>query len=84
MVSNDVIERIAVEVVIAHKVARGWNVVSVDKENRGFDLTQQPHLEYPETAIAVGFIEVKGQSTVGEVALTANEYKTAKRLKQNY
>lgn len=27
---------------------------------------------------------VKGRSTVGEVALTTNEYKTAERLKQDY
>ncbi|MDF5725248.1 MAG: hypothetical protein PUP91_33320 [Rhizonema sp. PD37] len=35
--------------------------VSVEKENRDFNLiSQQPH---PEAAIAVGFIEVKGCST---------------------
>jgi superfamily II DNA or RNA helicase len=85
MVSNDEIERVAVEAVIAHEEARGWQVVSVEKENRGFDLiSRQSHPEDPETAIAVRFIEVKGRSTVGEVALTANEYKTADRLKQDY
>ena len=30
------------------------------------------------------FIEVKGRAGVGEVALSANEYKTAERLKQDY
>ena len=30
------------------------------------------------------FIEVKGRSAIGEVALTANEYKTSERLKQDY
>lgn len=85
MVSNEEIERIAVEAVIAYEEARGWKVVSVEKENRGFDLiSRQPHPEDPETAIAVRFIEVKGRSTVGEVALTTNEYKTAERLKQDY
>ncbi len=85
MVSNDEIERLAVEAVIAHEEARGWKVVSVEKENRGFDLiSRQPHPEDPETAIVVRFIEVKGRSTVGEVALTTNEYKTAERLKQDY
>jgi superfamily II DNA or RNA helicase len=85
MVSNQEIERIAVEEVIKHEEARGWKVVSVEKENRGFDLiSRQPHPEDPETAIAVRFIEVKGRSTVGEVALTTNEYKTAERLKQDY
>ena len=85
MVSNEEIERIAVEAVIAHEEARGWKVVSVEKENRGFDLiSRQPHPEDPETAIAVRFIEVKGRSAISELALTANEYKTAERLKQDY
>jgi hypothetical protein len=85
MVTNDEIERVAVEAVIAYEEARGWQVVSVEKENRGFDLiSRQPHPEDPETAIAVRFIEVKGRSAIGEVALTANEYKTADRLKQDY
>jgi superfamily II DNA or RNA helicase len=85
MVGNEDIERIAVEAVIAHEEARGWKVVSVEKENRGFDLiSRQPHPEDPQTAIAVRFIEVKGRASVGEVALTSNEYKTAERLKQDY
>ncbi|WP_333300840.1 protein NO VEIN domain-containing protein [Microcoleus sp. B13-B4] len=85
MVSDREIERIAVEAVIAYEEARGWLVVSVEKENRGFDLiSRKPHPEDPSTAIAVRFIEVKGRSRVGEVALTTNEYKTAERLKKDY
>jgi len=85
MVSDREIERIAVEAVIAYENARGWLVVSVEKENRGFDLiSRKPHPEDPSTAIAVRFIEVKGRSRVGEVALTSNEYKTAERLKKDY
>ncbi|MFP4102840.1 helicase-related protein [Coleofasciculus sp.] len=85
MVSDGEIERIAVEAVIASEQARGWRVVSVEQENRGFDLiSRKPHPEDPETAIAVRFIEVKGRSSVGEIALTTNEYKTAERLKQDY
>ena len=85
MVSDREIERIAVEAVIAYENARGWLVVSVEKENRGFDLiSRKPHPEDPNTAIAVRFIEVKGRSRVGEVALTTNEYKTAERLKKDY
>jgi len=85
MVSDREIERIAVEAVIAYEEARGWLVVSVEKENRGFDLiSRKPHPEDPNTAIAVRFIEVKGRSRVGEVALTTNEYKTAERLKKDY
>jgi len=85
MVSDREIERIAVEAVIAYENARGWLVVSVEKENRGFDLiSRKPHPEDPNTAISVRFIEVKGRSRVGEVALTTNEYKTAERLKKDY
>lgn len=85
MVSDREIERIAVEAVIAYEEARGWLVVSVEKENRGFDLiSRKPHPEDPNTAIAVRFIEVKGRSEVGQVALTTNEYKTAERLKKDY
>ena len=85
MVSDLEIERIAVDVVIAYEQARGWMAVSVENENRGFDLiSRKSHPEEPGTAIAVRFIEVKGRATMGEVALTTNEYKTAQRLKQDY
>jgi superfamily II DNA or RNA helicase len=85
MVRDEEIEQIAVQVVTAHEQARGWQVVSVEKENRGFDLiSRKPHPEDPQTAIEVRFIEVKGRAAVGEVALTTNEYKTAERLKQDY
>jgi superfamily II DNA or RNA helicase len=85
MVSDAEIEQTAVEAVIAYEEARGWQAVSVERENRGFDLiSRKPHPEDPDTAIAVRFIEVKGRSAMGEVALTTNEYKTAERLKQDY
>jgi hypothetical protein len=59
--------------------------MSVEKDNKGFDLiSRKPHPEDPETAIAVRFIEVKGRAAVGEVALTENEYKTAKRMGDDY
>jgi hypothetical protein len=85
MVRDDEIERQAVQAVIAHEEARGWTVISVEKEDRGFDLiSRRPHPEDPATAIDVRFIEVKGRSGIGEVALTTNEYKTAERLKKDY
>lgn len=40
--------------------------------------------EEPHTAIEVRFIEVNGRATVGEIALTINEYKTAERLKKDF
>ena len=85
MVSDPEIERIAVQFVIQHEEAEGRVVESVEKDNRGFDLiSRKPHPEDPKTAIDVRFIEVKGRSDTGEIALTANEYNTAKRLKKDY
>jgi hypothetical protein len=84
-VRDDEIERIAVEAVIAHERARGWEVTSVEADNRGFDLiSRRPHPEDPQTAIEVRFIEVKGRVAIGEVALTTNEYRTAQRLRKDY
>lgn len=84
-VRDDDIERVAIEAVIAHERARGWEVTSVEADNRGFDLiSRHPHPEDPQTAIEVRFIEVKGRAAIGEVALTTNEYKTAQRLRKDY
>lgn len=47
-------------------------------------ISRRPHPEDPQTAIEVRFIEVKGRAAVGEIALSANEYKTAERLKKDY
>jgi len=82
---GELIERIAVQFVIQHEEAEGRVVESVEKDNRGFDLiSRRPHPEDPKTAIDVRFIEVKGRAETGEIALTANEYNTAKRLKKDY
>lgn len=85
MVSNPEIERIAVDFVIAHERAQGREVESVESENRGFDLISRlPHPEDPKTALDVRFIEVKGRSEDGDIALTSNEYNTARRLRKDY
>jgi hypothetical protein len=85
MVSDAEIEKIAVQKAIEHEQALGYEVQSVESENRGFDLiSRKPHPEDPLTAIDVKFIEVKGRAFIGEVGLTSNEYKTAQRLKKDY
>lgn len=85
MVSDAEIERIAIQAAIAHEEAQGYQVESVESQNRGFDLiSRQPHPEDPMTATDVRFIEVKGRAAVGAVALSRNEYNTAKRLKRDY
>jgi hypothetical protein len=84
-VRDDEIERIAVNAVIAHERSRGWEVVSVEADDRGFDLiSKRPHPEDPQTAIEIRFIEVKGRAGIGEIALTTNELKTAQRLRKDY
>lgn len=85
MVRDDEIERIAVELAIAHEEARGWVVESVESANRGFDLiSRRPHPEDSKTFVEVRFIEVKGRAGIGIVALSSNEYQTALRLKADY
>jgi hypothetical protein len=85
MVRDEEIERSAINAAKAYEEARGWRVESVESQNRGFDLiSRKPHPEDPQTCIEVRFIEVKGRATVGEIALTYNEYKTAERLKKDY
>jgi hypothetical protein len=85
MVRDEDIERIAVETVIAFEKAQGRTVESVETQDRGFDLiSRRPHPEDTATSVEVRFIEVKGRSGIGEIALSSNEYKTAARLKHDY
>jgi len=47
-------------------------VASVEADNRGFDIISRlPHPEDPKTAVKVRFIEVKGRSHTGDIAVTA-------------
>src|SRR5262249_23481040 len=85
MVQDPEIEQIAVHFVTKILETDGWQVESVETENRGFDLVaRKPHPEDPKTAIEVRFVEVKGRGGVAEVALNSNEYKTAERLIKDY
>ncbi|MFQ5455308.1 MAG: helicase-related protein [Nitrospirota bacterium] len=85
MIRDDEIEKIAVKKVTEYEESKGWKVESVEKENRGFDLiSRKPHPHDEKTFIEVKFIEVKGRATIGEIALTANEYKTSERLQKDY
>lgn len=85
MVRDDEIEKIAVDAVRKYEEEQGWVVESVEKDNRGFDLiSRKPHPHDDKTFIEVKFIEVKGRATIGEIAVTSNEYKTAERLHKDY
>ena len=81
MVRDDEIENLAIQKAMAYERARGWQVESVESENRGFDLIS--HSPDPINQ-KVRFIEVKGRAWSGPVALSDNEYKTAERLKNDY
>lgn len=85
MVRDEEIERRAIEEAMRYERERGWEVESVEKDNRGFDLiSRKPHPHDPKTFTNVRFIEVKGRAAVGEVALTSHEYQTAQRLTEDY
>ncbi len=79
------IERIAVEFVIRYEETRGCQVVSVEAEDRGFDLiSRRLHPHDPTTAIEVRFIEVKGRAGQGRVLLSSHEYQVAQRMRRDY
>jgi hypothetical protein len=80
MVRDDAIERIAVQAAIRFEASRGWQVTSVEDQDKGFDLLSQN----PHNPAEARYIEVKGRAHVGLVALSRNEYKTAYRLKGDY
>lgn len=86
MRSDAEIEHRAIEAATRALEAEGFTVESVESENRGFDLIAQKPIDPsdPKTLVQVRFVEVKGRAAVGEIALTANEFKTAERLKQDY
>jgi hypothetical protein len=85
MVRDEEIERIAVGVAMDHERAQGWIAESVETESRGYDLlSRKPHPTEPGVFVAARFIEVKGRAGVGEVALSANEYRTAQRLGDDF
>ena len=90
---NDAVEHTAIQFVTKTLESEGFTVESVESENRGFDLIAR-RARASESGAAgtaatntfpeVRFIEVKGRGLEGEVALTYNEYETAKRLKTDY
>jgi hypothetical protein len=84
MVRDEEVERIAVQEAIRYETERGWQVQSVEAENRGFDLISRRISPTDGAAVELRFIEVKGRAGVGEVALSPNEYKTAGRLRDDY
>jgi superfamily II DNA or RNA helicase len=85
MVRDEEIEQIAIRIACAHEEAGGFTIEDVQAQNRGFDLiSRRPHPEDPKSFTEVRFIEVKGRAGVGEIFISANEYRAAERLKGDY
>lgn len=82
---DDEVERIAVDVATRALEDEGYIVESVESQNLGYDLkARKPHPEDSKTFVDIRFVEVKGRSFTGDIALTQNEYKTAERLRKDY
>ena len=66
------IERIAVQAVIAFEEARGCKAENVEDDTRGFDLISRRALSMAGgEQVATRFIEVKGRAGAGKIALIA-------------
>ena len=79
------IEHIAIRAAIILEEARGCRVESVESDARGFDLVSRRfRTGDSREQIETRFIEVKGRAGVGEIALTANEYRAAQSLGDEY
>jgi len=79
MVRDPVIEAIAMREAMAYEEANGWDPEDVSKDNRGFDV-----LSRQRDGVGVRFIEVKGRAGVGPISLTSNEFRTARRLGEDF
>ncbi|HWE00892.1 MAG TPA: helicase-related protein [Tepidisphaeraceae bacterium] len=78
MQNDPEVEAIAVEFVKKHEIAEGRKPVSVEEENCGWDISSL------KAGQVVRYIEVKGRSCVGGVALTPNEWIKAQRFGKDY
>jgi hypothetical protein len=78
MESDPEVEAIAVAEAKRFEISEGRKPVSVEEENCGWDLTSL------QDGQVVRYIEVKGRSSVGAVALTPNEWIKAQRFGKDY
>ena len=78
MKNDPEVEKIAVEVTKEYEISEGRKPVSVEEENCGWDISSL------KGGQVVRYIEVKGRSTDGAVALTPNEWIKAQRFGDEY
>jgi SNF2 family DNA or RNA helicase len=79
MVSDPIIEKVAMDFVMRYERDHGREPEDVSSEDRGFDILSKD----PRTGIA-RFVEVKGRNEIGDVGPTRNEHDTAERLGKDY
>jgi len=78
MKTDPEVERIAIETAKQYETSQGRKPVSVEEENCGWDLTSLKDDQVDR------YIEVKGRSDEGAVALTPNEWIKAQRFADDY
>jgi hypothetical protein len=78
MENDPEVEAIAIEETKKYESSQGRKPVSVEEENCGWDITSLSDGQ------VVRYIEVKGRSCVGGVALSPNEWIKAQRFGQDY
>ncbi|RLF70714.1 MAG: hypothetical protein DRN55_08245 [Thermoplasmata archaeon] len=79
MQSDEEIERIGMDIVMAYERNEGRIPEDVSAENMGFDIRSRN-----EKGEVVRYIEVKARAGVGKVALTQNEWFKALRFGEDY
>jgi hypothetical protein len=78
MRSSEEVERIAMEVAMAHERQRGWRPEDVSEENLGFDVRSHGPGDEMQR------IEVKGRAGEGAVRLSPNEWLKAQQLGETF
>jgi len=79
---DDEVEAIAMQKAMAYERERGWIPEDVSAENLGFDVRSRK-ISDGDTE-DVRYIEVKGRAQTGEVRLSSNEWKKARRFDDKY
>lgn len=77
------VEAIAMEKAMEHEKEEGWVPEDVSEENLGFDVRST---KYDAEGLLqdIRYIEVKGRAKIGEVRITSNEWKKARRFKDKF
>lgn len=83
MQRDDEIEEAGMRVAMQYERDAGWDVEDVAGENHGFDL-RSLRWRADGSLAAIRYIEVKARARSGEVRITANEWKKARRYGDDY